>query len=62
MYVYLTNPLILHAILGLAKTKIMYFTVHNRIYEIYSASTIRVGLSRFLAAFDTLKDLRQQVE
>ena len=29
MYVYLTNPLILHAILGLAKTKIMYFTVHN---------------------------------
>ena len=60
MYVYLTNPLILHAILGLAKTKIIYFTVHNTYLRIYSASmesTIRVGLSRFLAAFDTLKDL-----
>ena len=29
MYVYLTNSLIPHAILGLAKTKITYFTVHN---------------------------------
>ena len=62
MYVCLTNPLILHAILRFARDKNDIFHSVPRILFCGLESIIRVGLSMVLATFNTLKDLRKQVE